>query len=142
MHARASITVAASRAEAYSRWRELLSDAGAELRMAPVEIAEEEPPSRMGWRFGDDSPFSGTGVAVLADAPGGQAVELHVDLEWSEGGPIGAAVRKLTGTDAEQEARDDLRRFKQLVETGEVARSQGTPEGHAATRHLTQQPAQ
>jgi uncharacterized membrane protein len=137
-----SVTVTASRDEVYRRWLDLLSDADSGLRMAPVEPVEEEPPSRIGWRFGDDSPFSGSGVAVLADAPSDGAVELHLDLEWSEGGPVGSAVRKLTGTDAEQEARDDLRRFKQILETGEIVRSQGTPEGHTATRHLSQQPAQ
>ena len=142
MHARVSITVAASRDDVYRRWRDMLADDRSELRMAPVEIADDEPPNRMGWAFAGDSPFSGTGVAVLADAPGDQGVELHLDLEWREGGPVGSAVRKLTGTDAEQQARDDLRRFKQVVETGEVVRSQGTPEGHTATRHLIQQPAQ
>jgi len=142
MHTGMSIRVSASRDEVYGRWRDLLGDADSGLRMAPVETVEEEPPNRMGWRFGDDSPFSGSGVAVLADAPSDGEVELHLDLEWSEGGPVGAAVRKLTGTDAEQEARDDLRRFKQILETGEIVRSQGTPEGHMATRHLSQQPAQ
>jgi uncharacterized membrane protein len=137
-----SVTVSKSRDEVYRCWRDMLSGAESGLRMAPVEVVEEQPPDRMGWRFGDDSPFSGSGVAVVADAPAATAVELHVDLEWSEGGPVGHAVRKLTGSDAEQEARDDLRRFKQLLETGEIARSQGTPEGHAASRHLSQQPAQ
>jgi uncharacterized membrane protein len=142
MHARVSITVAASHNDVYRRWRDMLADDQSGLRMAPVEMADDEPPNRMGWVFAEDSPFRGSGVAVLAEAPGDQGVELHVDLEWSEGGAVGSALRKLTGTDAEQQARDDLRRFKQVVETGEIVRSQGTPEGHAATRHLTQQPAQ
>ena len=40
------------------------------------------------------------------------------------------------------QAKDDLRRFKQIVETGEVARSEGTPSGHNAPEHLHQRPAQ
>lgn len=48
---------------------------------------------------------------------------------WYEvpAGPIGAAVKKVTGDDAHQRAQDDLRRFKELVETGEIARSEGAP---------------
>jgi uncharacterized membrane protein len=82
-------------------------------------------------------------VRVAAPAPGDQGTELHVDLEYEPtAGAIGEAAAKLTGNDPVQELRDDLRRFKQFVETGEIARSQATPEGHSAARHLTQQPAQ
>jgi hypothetical protein len=38
--------------------------------------------------------------------------------------------------------KDDLRRFKQHVETGEIARSDATPEGELAERKLKQRPAQ
>ena len=39
-------------------------------------------------------------------------------------------------------AKDQLRRFKQQVETGEVPRSDGTPKGESAERKLKQRPAQ
>ena len=38
--------------------------------------------------------------------------------------------------------KDELRRFKQRVETGEIPRSDGTPEGELAERKLKQRPAQ
>jgi len=38
--------------------------------------------------------------------------------------------------------KDGLRRFKQRVETGELARSDGSPEGEQAARKLKQRPAQ
>jgi hypothetical protein len=38
--------------------------------------------------------------------------------------------------------KDDLRRFKQVVETGIVPRSEGSPEGELAERKLKQRPAQ
>ena len=37
---------------------------------------------------------------------------------------------------------DDLRRFKQHVETGVISRSDGAPEGERAERKLKQRPAQ
>ena len=48
------------------------------------------------------------------DAPAGQA---------------GATIAKLFGEEPTQQMRDDLRRFKQVMETGEVVRSDGSLEG-------------
>jgi uncharacterized membrane protein len=38
------------------------------------------------------------------------------------GGKLGAAVAKLFGEEPNQTIREDLRRFKQLMETGEISR--------------------
>jgi uncharacterized membrane protein len=43
------------------------------------------------------------------------------------GGRAGAVVAKLLGEEPNQQLRDDLRRFKQVVELGEVVRSEGSP---------------
>ena len=48
---------------------------------------------------------------------------------------------RLLGEEPQQQVEDDLRRFKQVIETGEVVRSEGTPEGHRARRQLRQRPA-
>jgi len=37
------------------------------------------------------------------------------------GGKVGAAIARLFGADAETEIRDDLRRFKELLENRDVA---------------------
>jgi uncharacterized membrane protein len=50
--------------------------------------------------------------------------------------------KKLTGADPLAKVKDDLRRFKQLVETGVISRSDGVPEGELAERKLKQRPAQ
>jgi uncharacterized membrane protein len=42
---------------------------------------------------------------------------------------VGAAVARLFGRDAETEIREDLRRFKQLIEAGEVPTTAGQPRG-------------
>jgi hypothetical protein len=51
-------------------------------------------------------------------------------------------VKKLVGGEPLAKVKDDLRRFKQHVETGVIARSEGTPEGESADRKLKQRPAQ
>jgi uncharacterized membrane protein len=84
------------------------------------------------------------GAAVsFSPAPGGNGTELAVDLTQDPpAGDLGGAVMKLTGKDLATELADDLRRFKQLVETGEIARSDATPDGHLLAEHLKQRPAQ
>src|SRR3712207_4803672 len=76
-------------------------------------------------------------------APGDRGTEMHVELETSPpGGVVGARVAKVFGADPEQNVKDDLRRFKQVVETGEVGRSEASPGGQSAKQQLKQRPAQ
>jgi uncharacterized membrane protein len=46
------------------------------------------------------------------------------------------------GEEPQQQFKDDLRRFKQVVETGEVVRSEGSPDGSAAKNQFLWRPAQ
>ena len=47
----------------------------------------------------------------------------------SPAGPAGALLAKLFGEEPEMQIRDDLRRFKCLVETGEIPTTEGQPSG-------------
>jgi hypothetical protein len=79
----------------------------------------------------------------FTDAPGERGIELAVEfLHDSPAGDLGAAVQKLTRNDLATELADDLRRFKPIVETGEIVRSDSTPQGHLLANHLKQRPAQ
>lgn len=78
----------------------------------------------------------------FSEAPGNRGTELAVELvQAPPAGDLGAAALKLAGKDLATELADDLRRFKQLVETGEIVRSDSTPEGHLLVGHLKQRPA-
>jgi len=79
----------------------------------------------------------------FSDAPGGRGTELAVDFVQDPPlGDLGAMATKLTGNDLATELSDHLRRFKQQVETGEIVRSEGAPQGHLLVAHLKQRPAQ
>jgi hypothetical protein len=79
----------------------------------------------------------------FVDAPGDRGTEIHVDVGRSApGGVVTEAVQKLRGTEPVAKVKDELRRFKQRVETGEVARSEAVPEGELLERKLKQRPAQ
>jgi uncharacterized membrane protein len=76
-------------------------------------------------------------------APGDRGTEIHVELKrQSQDGKLGEAVSKIMGSYPRARAKDDLRRFKQKVETGVIVRSEGAPEGELAARKLKQRPAQ
>lgn len=82
-------------------------------------------------------------TVTFADAPGGRGTELAVEFEQDPPlGDLGLAAAKLSGQDLATQLSDDLRRLKQQLETGQVVRSDGAPEGHLLSEHLTQRPAQ
>ena len=79
----------------------------------------------------------------FAAAPGDRGTELVIEFRESPpAGDLGAVALKLAGKDLATELSDDLRRFKQQVETGEVIRSDATPSGHVLAEHMKQRPAQ
>ena len=98
------------------------------------------------WRSSEHRPayVDGADAAVtFLDAPGDRGTEIHVDLEKeAPGGKLGEVVQKLVGSEPLAKVKDDLRRFKQQLETGEVPRSEGSPEGELAARKLKNRPAQ
>src|SRR4051812_44167856 len=83
------------------------------------------------WR--EHEPVEG---ATFKEAPGDRGTEIYIDVE------SGGVLSKLSGDDPRAKAMDALRRFKALVETGEIPRSDATPEGELAERKLDQRPAQ
>ena len=96
------------------------------------------------WTGAEHPHVDGAGGTVsFRPAPGDRGTEIHVDLEKSApGGRLGEVVQKVVGAAPLAKVKDDLRRFKQRVETGEIPRSDGTPEGELAERKLKQRPAQ
>jgi uncharacterized membrane protein len=76
-------------------------------------------------------------------APGDRGTEVRAVLEKSvPGGALGQKVAAVVGTDPQRQLDDALRRFKQVVETGEVLRSEGSPYGTDAKQQRSQRPAE
>jgi uncharacterized membrane protein len=76
-------------------------------------------------------------------APGERGTEIHIDLgRDARGGKLGEVVQKVTGAVPLAKAKDELRHFKQIVETGQIVRSESMPEGESATGKFSQRPAQ
>ena len=107
-----------------------------------AEITEELPGERISWRSVEGSRIATTGTVSFTPAPGDRGTEIHVDLRYGAlGGAVGAMFAKLFGEEPAIQLKDDLRRFKQIAETGEIVRSDGTPEGPRGMRMVKQRPA-
>ena len=107
-----------------------------------AEIVEDRPGEIISWRSLENADVKNAGTVRFEPAPGGRGTEIHVELEYSPpGGPVGAAIAWLFGEEPSQQTREDLRRFKQVMETGEVVRSEATLDG-SGPKQRPAQPAE
>ncbi len=108
-----------------------------------AEIVEDVPGERIAWRSLEDADVDNHGSVRFGSAPDGQATEIFVSISYDiPGGALGAAVARYFGEEPHQHLDDDLRRFKQVLETGELTRSDGAPEGKKSRQEFPQRPAQ
>jgi uncharacterized membrane protein len=95
-----------------------------------AEIVNEIPNELIGWRTLDGADVVSAGSVRFKPAPGDRGTEIRVRLQYEPpAGKVGATVAWLLGHEPSQTIRDDLRRFKALVEAGEVPTTKGQPRG-------------
>jgi uncharacterized membrane protein len=98
-----------------------------------AEILSERQDEMIAWRSVEGSDVRHSGAVIFEHAPGARGTEVRVVLEYvPPAGSLGRAVAWLFGQDPRQQVREDLRRFKQIMETGEVALSDGPGLGRPA----------
>jgi uncharacterized membrane protein len=103
-----AITINASLARVEQRW--------ADLRLLPESLRQ----LRQSSDGGDER-----AIVEFRHAPGGRGTEVRVEMEYTPRGVVGTVLATVLGGDPTGQVRQDLRRFKQLVETGEVLLSEG-----------------
>jgi uncharacterized membrane protein len=97
-----------------------------------AEIIDDRPNERIAWRSLAGADVDNSGSVRFERAPGGRGTEVRVEMQYSPpGGVIGATIAKLFGEAPEQQVQEDLRRFKQVMEAGEIAISEGQLSGRA-----------
>ena len=97
-----------------------------------AEIINDEVNELIGWRTLDGADVVSAGSVRFKPAGDGETqVLVHLQYE-PPAGKTGAAIAWLFGGSPSQTIRDDLRRFKALMETGEVPTTKGQPRGGAA----------
>jgi uncharacterized membrane protein len=99
-----------------------------------AEVYNEKENEMIAWRSLEGSQVDNAGSVHFTPAPGGRGTQVRVVLKYDPpAGVIGAAVARLFGESPAQQIDEDLRRFKQLMEAGEVATTTGQPSGRAAS---------
>lgn len=95
-----------------------------------AEIINDEPNALIAWRSLYPASVDNAGSVRFIPAPGGRGTEVHVSLDYiPPAGRVGWAVAKLFGKDPAAEVREDLRRFKAMMEAGEAPTTHGQPHG-------------
>ncbi len=93
-------------------------------------ITDERPNSSISWHSTPEASIANWGTVRFEEATGGRGTVVHVELEYQPpAGKLGAIVAKLFGEEPNQQISEDLRRFKRLMETGEIPTTEGQPRG-------------
>jgi uncharacterized membrane protein len=99
----------------------------------------QETNALIAWEAVEGSDVPNTGVVRFRPAPGDRGTEVFVELSFDvPAGKMGRTVAKLFGKDPAQQIGSDLRRFKQLLETGEFVVSDATIQSSGLAQHPAQ----
>jgi uncharacterized membrane protein len=154
IRARSSITIAQPRETVYLFWRQLENlpkfmqhllnvEPRGEKRSHWVvegpmgkkfswdaEIINEIPNELIAWKSLPGADVDSAGSVRFSDAPGERGTQVQVELQYNPpAGVAGAYLAKIFGREPEQQIDADLRRLKQVLETGEIASTTGQPKG-------------
>ena len=152
IHVEKSITIGKSPAELYNFWRDFenlpkfmshlesvscvtpnrshwIAKGPAGTRVEwDAEVYNEKPNELIAWRSLEGE-VTNAGSVRFDDA-GERGTVVRVVLNYNApGGKFSALIAKLLGGEPGQMIEDDLRRLKQILETGEVASIEGQPSG-------------
>jgi uncharacterized membrane protein len=91
-----------------------------------TRISDEVPNDLIAWKSEPDSQVQTEGRVELFEVAPGRGTAVRLTMTYNApGGLPGRAIAKLLQREPNVPARRDLRRFKQLIETGEVATNAG-----------------
>lgn len=123
--------------ERRSHWVARLSRlAGGKLEW-DAEITREDPNSLIAWRSLPGSDIDTTGQVRFNKAMGDRGTEMHVFMDFTPpAGAVAGMFPSLFNKATRRMIREDLRRFKQLMELGEIPTIDGQPHG-TCTGHGT-----
>ena len=148
-----SVTVGKSRQEVYDFWREftrfpqfmdnvesveklddkrsrwtIAAPAGASVELV-TRITEDRAGEIIAWESEPESQIATKGQVEFLEAAPGRGTVVRLLMRYDPpGGIIGRGIAKLLQREPQVQARRDLRRFKQLIETGEVT-TNASPSG-------------
>lgn len=93
-----------------------------------ARIINEAEGRLIAWQSLNGSRVATAGSVTFDETPRGTDVRVHMQYR-PPAGRLGSAVAYVFGEEPGQQIRDDLRRFKALMETGEIPTIEGQPSG-------------
>ena len=95
-----------------------------------AEIINEVPHELIGWRTLHDATVVSAGSVHFKPAGPNRGTQVYVRMQYNPpAGHLGAAIAWMLGHEPNQTIREDLRRFKQLLEAGEAPTTKGQSRG-------------
>jgi uncharacterized membrane protein len=162
IHVRHSVTINKSPAELYQFWHNFENLPKFMTHLESVTITDEKHShwkakaplgtsvewdaettsdvenERIGWKSLEGSEIPNSGVVEFRPTSN-RGTELRVVLTYEPpAGELGMLVAKLFGEEPEQQVREDLRRFKQLMESGTIMTVDGQTSGRLKDETGTQ----
>jgi len=159
VHIEKSITINVAPKELYSFWRDfenlprfmenlqsvrdlggnrshwVATGAGGKEVEWDAEIYNEKEGELIAWRSLPGADVTNAGSVHFEEAPGGRGTQLKVVLNYNPpGGKAAVLFARLFGQAPGQLIEHNLRRLKQLIETGEIPTTEGQPSGREAAR--------
>jgi uncharacterized membrane protein len=142
-----TVTIDRPRAELYAFWRDFRNlatfmdnvervEPGPEADLwtirAPLgrtvdlitRVVRDEENALIAWRATPESDIDAEGRVTFRDAPGGRGTQVEALIAYKPpAGELGRVVAKLFQREPAVQGRRELKRFKMLMETGEIATS-------------------
>ncbi len=101
------------------------------------EIVEDVPGEKIAWRASEGSDVDHEGWISFQDNAFGRGTEVRLFISYDPpAGVVGKVVAKVLQREPRIQARRELRRFKQLMETGEIPTSKAPDAAPRASRHF------
>jgi uncharacterized membrane protein len=95
-----------------------------------AEIMSDQENQLISWASVEGSDIENSGFVRFQPISHDRGTAVKVVIEYRPpAGAVGVAFAKLFGEEPEQQIADELRRFKMLMESGEIATTEGQPTG-------------
>jgi uncharacterized membrane protein len=100
-----------------------------------AQIIQDVPGEVLSWRSSDDrAPIENAGSVTFFDL-GSRGTGLRVEIGYyPPAGALGKTIARLFSPVTERQVREDVRRFKSLLEAGEIPTTEGQPTGAGRAR--------
>jgi uncharacterized membrane protein len=95
-----------------------------------AELVRDEPGEAVAWQSRPGADVDNAGIVSFRELPWGRGTGIRAEILYRPAaGSLGASLARLLSPLTEQQIREDIRRFKSLIEAREIPTTEGQPRG-------------